>query len=275
VAITYEELSGSGEQTITAKNKTALYRYIVRGSDDATAIVSHLKANLPTTRTIDGGTYGIIEIRATPEEGHTHWLADVTYGSVTFGGSTVPPTSGTEESFDTTGGTTRIYQSITTVNVESTLAAVPLFAGAIGLDSEGNAEGVDIVTPRYTFELRKTFAAATVNSAFKKNIATLTGKVNDATFKGFDAGEVLFMGARGTQNPTDGVWDIAFSFAVSPNQTGVTVGSIPTFDKKGWDYLWVQYAPTPDGSSNRMNLTPESAIVEQVYEYADFSTLGV
>ena len=36
--------------------------------------------------------------------------------------------------------------------------------------------------------------------------------------------------------------DYVYSFSASPNKTNFTVGDITVASKKGWEYLWVEYA---------------------------------
>lgn len=100
----------------------------------------------------------------------------------------------------------------------------------------------------------------------------LTGRVNHAPFKGFAAGEVLFLGASGSQRGQED-WEVTFSFAASPNVTGLAVGQITGIAKKGWEYLWVRYEDAVD--AHTLVKQPAAAYVEQVYPYGDFALLGI
>src|SRR5690606_18604713 len=111
-----------------------------------------------------------------------------------------------------------------------------------------------------------------------KTLAALTGSVNNTPFKSFAAGEVLFLGASGsTRENEDGdtVWEITFSFAASPNVTGLTVGDITGIEKRGWDYLWVRYADAVDGEAHVLVKKPVAVYVEQVYPFGNFGALGI
>ncbi|MFN4261629.1 MAG: hypothetical protein ACK4RK_20290 [Gemmataceae bacterium] len=68
-------------------------------------------------------------------------------------------------------------------------------------------------------------------------------------------------------------WEIIFRFAASPNATDLTVGDIQGIEKKGWEYLWVRYADAED--ENTLVKQPIAAYVERVYDYGDFSLLGI
>jgi len=102
----------------------------------------------------------------------------------------------------------------------------------------------------------------------------LTGKVNNASWKGFAAGEVLFLGVSGSKRGEDD-WEITFRFAASPNRTNIQIGNITVASKKGWEYLWVRYADVEDGGSNTLVKQPVAVYVEKVYEEGDFSALGI
>lgn len=179
-----------------------------------------------------------------------------------------------EFTFDTSGGTTKVTQSLATVNRYAPGGeTAPDFQGAIGV-SEDRVEGVDITTPTYSFTETHKFPDASVNLAYKLVIFNLTGKTNNAPFKGFATGEVLFMGASGSKRG-DEKWGITYRFASSPNLTGQTVGTITGIAKAGWDYLWVRYADFADTFAFALVKRPISANVERVYESGDFSTLNI
>jgi hypothetical protein len=96
-------------------------------------------------------------------------------------------------------------------------------------------------------------------------------------FKGFQPGEVLFLGASGARRGTDpdDDWEITFRFAppASPNATGISVGDISGISKKGWEYLWVRYADQEDTGSHAIVKRPVAAYVERVYESGSFAAL--
>jgi len=113
-----------------------------------------------------------------------------------------------------------------------------------------------------------------MTGAYKAALFFLTGAVNNAPFRGFAAGEVLFLGASGSKRGQDD-WEIRFRFAASPNVTGLVVGSITGINKRGWEYLWGRYADAEDTAAKALVKRPVAAYVEQVYPYGDFSGLGI
>ena len=137
--------------------------------------------------------------------------------------------------------------------------------------------GVDVTMPVLNFTETHTMAGSRVSTSYKKSVAALTGTVNRSSFRGFAAGEVLFLGASGQKRSrkASAPWEITFRFAVSPNQSSLSVGKLKVSNKKGWDYLWVRYADKV--SDNRKNVIkePVAAYVEQVYPEGDFGNLGL
>lgn len=172
-----------------------------------------------------------------------------------------------ELTFDSGGGTQKKTQSFATM--ASYPGDAPSYNGAIGV-SDDRVEGVDIVIPKFDFTHTQTFPEADVTIAYRNAIFDLTGCFNDASFKGFDMGEVLFMGASGQYRPSN-QWTITFKFSASPNQTGLTVGSITGIDKLGWDYLWIRYSDFISGFG--IVPQPTAVYVERVYPPGDLGLL--
>ena len=177
-------------------------------------------------------------------------------------------------SFDTSGGTQHTTQSLSTISKTAPAGkTAPDFKGAIGVTHD-SVEGVDITVPVYAFSETHYFDDAFVTNAYKGTLFNLTGKVNNAAFKGTAAGECLFLGASGSKRGTD-KWEINFRFAASPNKTNIIVGDITVPAKKGWEYLWVRYADAEDETAKAIVKKPVAAYVEKVYEEAAFSALGI
>jgi len=134
--------------------------------------------------------------------------------------------------------------------------------------------GVDITVPVYSFSETHILANSAVTAAYKGKLFALTGKTNNATFKGFAIGECLFLGASGSKRGK-GDWEITFRFAASPNKTGLTVGDITGIAKKGWEYLWVRYEDAVDTAAGTMVKKPLAVYIEKVYEEGNFADLAI
>lgn len=220
---------------------------------------------------------GIPLIAVEPIEriGEYHWRATVRYAHAQ-GGSFLQPGQ-SSFAFEIGGGTQHITQSKETIaNYAIGDADPPDFKGAIGVTAEG-VEGVDIQVPVFHFSETHIVAAETVTESYKAKIFGLYAKTNDAIFRGYAIGEVLFLGATGNRRgtlPTD-PWEITYRFAAQPNATGLTVGELTEIDKKGWEYLWVRYADHHDETLGVLIKRPVSVHVERVYDAGDFSELGI
>ncbi|MCR4414629.1 MAG: hypothetical protein NUV77_19605 [Thermoguttaceae bacterium] len=199
---------------------------------------------------------------------------DAWEGTVHYGRREPVQTGDVTWEFDTTGGTQKLTQSLATIGAYAPPGqTAPNFQGAIGVTHD-SVEGVDITVPVFSFSLRATLADNLVTPAYRATIFGLTGRVNNAPFWGFAAGEVLFLGATGTKKNAED-WEITYRFSASPNMTNIPVGPITVASKKGWEYLWVRYADDVDGTAKRAVKRPLAAYVEQVYPYGDFSLLGI
>lgn len=175
-------------------------------------------------------------------------------------------------SFDTGGGTVHITQSKETLGAYGTNA--PDCKRAIGSTRSG-VDGCDITVPVYSFSETHYFSDEQVTNTYKGTLFYLTGKTNQAPFKGCNAGECLFLGASGSKRGgTD--WEISFRFAASPN-AAINIPGIGNVNKPGWAYLWVRYRQDvqQQGQDEWTVIVPHAAYVERVYDAGDFSTLGI
>lgn len=244
--------------------------YTVRGTNDDLAARSAAEAESPST--YDGLPRQTVSVEPI---GFELWEATVRYAQTQSSG--FPQTGESVFSFDTGGGMQHITQSKQTVSsYAASGTTAPDFKGAIGVTADG-VEGVDITVPVYQFSETHYLPASQVTQAYKGTLFNLTGKVNSGAWKGFNAGEVLFLGASGSRRGSgaDSDWEITYRFAASPNASGISVGPISGISKKGWEYLWVRYADAEDEGSQTIVKRPVAAYVERVYDQANFSALGI
>ena len=268
MAIAEEQFNGVRD-VFSSDNNTAEVGYDVHDAADEAAVKAIMNATAPSTR---NGLF-IISMEIYEQVNNTTWRVRVRYAPRTW---TENPDS--RFSFDTTGGSQHITQSLTTVNGYG--GATPANKDAIGYDGK-NVGGVDITVPVYEFSKVQFFDDGDIDNAYKSILRNLTGTVNDNTFNGFAAGEVLFLGAVGSRqgdDPND-QWEITYRFASLPNQTGLSVGDISGIAKKGWEYMDIRYAEvvgTPSGSDVQQVLKePFAVYIHRVYFDGDFSDLGI
>lgn len=194
------------------------------------------------------------------------WLATVHYDT-----SGPEPLSANDSfEFSTHGGTQNVTQAL--ASVAKYPSDAPNYQGAIGVTDSG-VEGVDIVVPQLTF--RETHYFAELSGSYKLLLAALSGKVNSTPFRGFAAGEVLFIGvdAYRADSKHETPWVVTYEFAVQANRSNFVVGGIPVAFKYGWDYMWVRYGPSI--SEDTLVRVPRSVHIERVYDFTSFAALGI
>ena len=176
-------------------------------------------------------------------------------------------------SFEVSGTQTKITSSLLTRGGWSSGGMPPRnYGGLIGVTNDG-VEGVDIDTAVSTFSETVYFHPAMLTSGFIGFLTRSYGCVNSVPFKGFDVGEVRFLGATGSYRQGDRGVEMSFKFAVSPNAWNIRIGNILVPFKYGWDYLWVRWADMEvDGVTVKV---PIEAYVEMVYRGMNFYNLGV
>jgi hypothetical protein len=191
-------------------------------------------------------------------------------------------------SFDTSGGTQHITQAkggtVTTTGSTTTTTSTetkfpptaPSMDSAIGVDGDSVA-GVDIVVPQLTWTETYDVPSPYVTNDYIKTVAALTGTVNNAAFRSFAAGEVLFLGASGShewdEEKGDGPWSLSYKFVASPNVTNETIGPVTGITKRGHDYLWIRYEDSVTDST--LLKKPKFVYVNKVYRDGSFSGLGI
>jgi hypothetical protein len=258
------------------EGKSAELSYVIRGTASEFSAAAALKSAAPP---VFNGLYRQpVEVEPqsidADNEAGCLWEGRVAYAPLEYQN---PPQAGDSTfSFDTGGGAQQITQSIATVNKYAASGAAPDFKGAIGVTAD-HVEGVQITVPVYNFLETHYITPADVDDAYKGAIFNLTGKVNNAPFRGLAAGECLFLGASGSRRGrgADDPWEIIYRFAGSSNRTNLTLGDISGINKKGWEYVWVRYQDAVDYVSNHLVKQPLAVYVEKVYEEGDFSTLRI
>jgi len=166
------------------------------------------------------------------------------------------------------GKTQTITQSYATTRYG---AGAPDYGSAINVDKDG-VKGVEIGIPGLEFQIEKTMAKGVLTLAYVMTLVNLTFKTNNAAFRDFAQGELLFLGAEFRQS-SNGETNVVFKFSASPNRTGLTFGTITGVAKRGHEYLWVDYEAAE--VSGYVVRRPRGVYVERVYEEGNFNQLGI
>jgi len=263
---TIVERSNSRAATAGRRDPTAELYYYVEGTEDETEVHATVQAAVPAYYL--GLPFQNYQIRT---EGGGIWEVKVNYAQRGLPAIT----------FDTTGSKEKITQAKEHLrsyaradpNLVGPPPPAPDFKGAIGVTDDG-VDGVEITLPRLGFTFTRYLPASEITGDYVRTLRGLTGCVNDAQFFGFDAGEVLFLGATGSQRGLEDV-EINYRFEASLNREDLMVGDIGPITKGGWEYLWIRYESYEDKAAKRLVRRPASVHVERVYDAADFSQLGL
>lgn len=182
--------------------------------------------------------------------------------------------------YDTTGGTAKITQArenIANYKATGVTVDIPDHKGAIGVTSDGTVEGCEIVVPAVKWVETWQLSILAATFEYGSIVEALTGMVNDATFRGKEAGTVRFDGAQlSGSNKSVEIVEGVFHFAFSRNITNLTAGAITGISKGGHQYLWFEFETTQPGGAGKPTATKAKfAHVERVYDAGDFSLLNI
>ena len=252
-------------RSTTESPRSEVLRYVTGRSGDGTFIRGLATASTPA---ILEGLFRK-DIKVTPLGGGM-WDVDVEYGPQE------PPKVGEFRlRFDTGGGTVRKTHAIDHI---ASFAAPTKTAtdhdGAINVHDR-RAEGTDVIIPQFRWSEDWTFSSVFANWDYARNIIKpLTGLVNDAEFRGFPAGQVLFAGSTGSasnQEPDQTM--VTYNFWQQDDVEGLTVSPVTGVDKAGWEFAWVEYESVED--TKALATRAIAVHVEQVYDEGDFSLLQI
>jgi hypothetical protein len=244
-------------------------RWVLTGVFDPATALNYAIMGIPVYHV----TEALFRQNITPSSpGGKLWYFDVEYGPV-------PMFAGTWSfGFDTTGGTLHVSYS-----KECIAAYVPAGAPAvtkgleIGLNSNGAIDGTEMVVPatKLSYTYRK--PRGIVNEAYVRYITSITGVVNSVPWHGFAAGELLFLGMRGTSTyGAEAETSLTFEIVASPNMTNQTYGDatsgiITGIAKKGHHFLDVTFVDGADTNADATK-TLKSIHIHRMYQELDFGS---
>lgn len=263
------ELDGSRSGQVDTKSPGMTMLYVVKGTTDELEVISLVRSTAPAN--LFGFLYrGFNYAKA----GYDVWTVSVEYTTPQVSQNQPPPPEpgSARISYTTKGKTEKIDTAIdqTSKHGADFVDTVDMHH-AINFDGK-SVNGVDRVVPTLSFVIEYTIPGASLTPTYIGLVYDLTGKINAAAWKGFGIQEVLFTGFDGAVDFGKDT-TLTFSFEAEPTQTSHSIDGSDTYDKKGWDYVWVTTEFTIDAGS------PTSKIRQvnyaQVYETGDFTLLGI
>lgn len=178
-------------------------------------------------------------------------------------------------SFDCSGGSKRVTHAIAQQRIYGLLNP----GNMVGWNGRSGAEmdvaGVDVPVGQMRETYTRIMSLKNLTTAYKRRVARLVGKVNSLPFKGWEAGEVMFLGASySTPTKSKEKVVVTYNFQIQENEQNTVIEGITVGYKRGWDYIW----GIPSSSVNESlgtKATINSLFIAQITEYEDFSELGL
>lgn len=258
----YEATDSADARAVALANTPNVYHGMLRAA-----------LNLSRKGTLDGAEQGDFE------------------ATVSYGLDDIPVENEVRFSASTKGGREKVTQSLSTydsIGVDATHPAADT-GGAIGVDGDGNVNGVEVVVPKPRFSLEMHVDFSLITDAYWYKLELATGCVNQKKFKGRLAHEVMFEGADfdgaiRVDSAETQLGRLRFDFAVSRSKiydpaiagSGVVVEGLERgISKRGWDYLDIQYGEFIDTNSKARVRRPVMAWARQVMPEYDFNKFGI
>lgn len=262
----FEETPDSRQETAEPPTYTLVYKAV--GETDDTIVQSYAYNATPIAVYRPSGVLYRKDIRREPD-GWGQYLVTVPYGKLDKKST---PTGSASFSFSTRGATINIKAA--KAHVASYPGGSASHKGAIGVKRSGDGsydvEGADIIIPalRLTYSFKHPMGVVTEN--FARTLASVTGRTNSATFRGFAAGELLYAGCDGSDG-TDAEATIDYELIASGNEASLTIGEITGIVKEGHHIAWIEFEDDVDSGSPIH--APKVVHVERVYDSFDFATV--
>jgi hypothetical protein len=207
------------------------------------------------------------------------FLVEAVYGVSKNSGGSASDDEEEEEAvvnFECSTGTSHITNAIQNITIRKSDVDPGTFIGwngKTGDDSE--ITGVDILVPTLRESYTKNIKLSKLNNSYRRKIAKLTGKINSKTFKGWDRGEVLFLGCSfSAPEKTSEKVTVTFNFAIQPDEENAEIDG-ERFKKDGWTYAWTIAGTNIDPGMTTPKNKVDGIYCSQVYYYADFGALGL
>lgn len=275
--------SGNFVNPVDGNGSRFTYTYVVVGESNVTSAIALVVASSPVSQLSPGGEVLVRNEYIPRVTGPDTWDIDVQYVPEDHRKARTPELAGEYRvTFDTTGGQTKITQSISTTHRLSNDPIndpAPDLKQAIGWDGK-KVNGVELPSGNLSLSITAYYAPGVVDADRMKTWSRAVGKVNNAVWLGFAAREVIYDGCTGevevplvSSEARVKPVPVVHKVRVSENQTSFDVGDITVPTKDGWEYLWTRYKKIE--SADTTNIIPDvrHVYVEKVAIDEDFDTL--
>lgn len=247
---------------------SATVYYIVYGVDSEADAIAEVMEN--TMEDYEGLPRQTVSIQERLTE--TEWKVRVNYGISSSGNVSNGEIQEPQFNFEISTETKRIVRSI------QQIAKYPSRApDSMGIN---DGDGVDVVCPVAQFSETVWLRPSQVTTAWKKKVMQMVGTMNSNQFRGYNSGELLFLGCNGSRNgdTSKDLWQVSFRFAFRANEENIKIGDWEFPLKLGWDIIWVRYQEkTFVGYDDYRKIirAPEAGYIERVYHMSNFNELGI
>lgn len=208
------------------------------------------------------------------------WKIEISYG---YSSKSSSPSSGSQDeatvSFDCGGGTRHVNTALEQKKLwqksGATIKNPGKFVGwngKTGPDSVISGVDVPFAQPRETYT--KKMSLSQLSTSFRRKMAGLVGCINSAKWKGWERGEVMFLGCSYSGSASEEI-TVTFNFAIQMNESMVIADGVPKINKTGHEYIWTMSETKYDTVNKAPQLEVTAVYAALVAPYADFSTLGL
>lgn len=257
----------NGEGKFTSIEAT----YIVQGTDSEETALESVKGAVSS----EMEDLPLDELEIAGREGLTTFFVTVKWAEDSSGGSSFGGIDDDKPTvtFDCGGGTMHLTHSYSQRIEFGTKDA----GGAIGWNGKTGAEmsitGIDVPTAQLRESYTRTMRMSELTTTFKRKAAKLVGKVNSGTFKGWEKGEVMFLGlSYSSPDRKSAKVKVVFNFAIQVNEEVTVCGK--KVKKLGFEYAW-GLSSTGVDAKGVPKAEVEAIYVDQVCRYDSFSALGL
>lgn len=247
----------------TTDPPSVTYRYKATGEHNDAIVRAYALAATPLVVYTDIGTLYRGNLQIDPD-GHKQYSVNVPYGP-----SNKNQTGSATFRFDTTGATINLKAA--KEHIDSYPAGSPTdpHKGSIGVTKKGDVDGAEIVVPALKLTYSFKHAAGVINEDHARALAGVTGMTNLDEFRGFQPGELLYIGSTG-EDGSETEASVEYVFVASQNVSDLTVGDITGIAKEGHHYLWIEFKNEVEDGQPAVQ--PSRVHIERVYDPIDFAS---